>query len=208
MRKIEKIFELIEDQNIKPAAFERENDLGNGYLKKIKDSSADITDKMLRRIEKNSKIFYDKLMGDNNKPTTGQNQAQEANPEYHNGSVTMNAIMSLAESNKGLVESNKALVESNRIIADANKSIADANVVLAKNNEELIQLMKKPTESVSEESPLTFQSNLGKLLAAIAQVGSGKRWHSQEEAIAALHKEFYGDLGAKKEAGIRSGSHK
>lgn len=52
-------------------------------------------------------------------------------------------------------------------------------------------LKKKPIVSADQETTAGVESKLNALLEAIAEVGSGKRWHSKEEAIAALGKSFY-----------------
>lgn len=103
------------------------------------------------------------------------------------------------------VSSIMKIAQSNMILAEANKTLADAHIILARNNENLIGMVRA-TESVESEIPLAVQSKLTDLLGLIAEVGSGKRWKSPQEANAELHRRFVGTVKKKKEAGIRSDS--
>ncbi|MGN6354613.1 MAG: S24 family peptidase [Parafilimonas sp.] len=69
MRKIEKIFQYIESQNISTSSFERKSGLGNSYLKKTRDRGKDLSPKILEKIVKNNpkdyySIFPEEQKGD------------------------------------------------------------------------------------------------------------------------------------------------
>lgn len=57
MKKIDAILQYIEKQDISIASFEREFDIGNGYLKKTKDKNVDISNKILDRIRKSPEVY-------------------------------------------------------------------------------------------------------------------------------------------------------
>ena len=61
MKKIEKILQYIEDQNISISEFERRADLSNGYINNTLKRGADITQKILDKIEQNLRDDFDKI---------------------------------------------------------------------------------------------------------------------------------------------------
>jgi hypothetical protein len=77
------------------------------------------------------------------------------------------------------------IAESNRILAEANKTLADAHKIIAKNNQDLIVMMKDIKTNRSRlKTPLTEPSTLAALLELLAEMGTGKKWHSKAEALA------------------------
>ncbi len=127
------------------------------------------------------------LFSENNKT---KNMANEEEQEYksknkdvkskdlHGTDKTMETVYSLAESNKTLVDSHKLLVETN------------ANLV------GMIKVMSKTTGSVAQDIQKDVYAKLDNLLEAIAEVASGKKYHSKQEALATLGKNFYESTGS------------
>lgn len=72
------------------------------------------------------------------------------------------------------------LTESNRILAESNKT-------LARSHEELV-MMVKSTGSVEPKINTGLEARFSRLLHLIAQVGSGSRWDTIDEAEEALGK--------------------
>jgi hypothetical protein len=92
------------------------------------------------------------------------------------------------------------LTESNRVLAESNKSLADSHQVL-------VGMVKgKFTAGEPEEIPAAVQSKLTDLLGLIAEVGSGKKWKSPQEAAAELHKRFSGAETKTSSVGIHAGT--
>jgi hypothetical protein len=109
-------------------------------------------------------------------------EVQEKAPEQFTGQALVN-----------LTESNKVLAESNRTLANSHAEL----VTLVKG-----AIVRDLPESVQDDS-----ATLKDLLVVIADIGvSAKKWHSKEEALAALHKISVSYLQRKQEEGIRSGS--
>lgn len=81
-----------------------------------------------------------------------------------------------------------SIAESNKILAEANRTLADAHKILARNNEELITMIKPATVNDGQGMTEAFSARFSDLLELLAQVGSGKKWKSVEEARAALNK--------------------
>jgi hypothetical protein len=106
----------------------------------------------------------------------------EAAPEQFTGQALVN-----------LTESNKVLAESNRTLANSHAEL----VTLVKG-----AIVRDLPESVQDDS-----ATLKDLLVVIADIGvSAKKWHSKEEALAALHKISVSYLQRKQGEDIRSGS--
>jgi transposase-like protein len=80
-----------------------------------------------------------------------------------------------------------SLSKSNITLAEANKTLADAHKILARNNEDLIKMLR-PTENDVEDIPPAVAASFSGFLELLAQVGSGKRWKTPEEARAAVNK--------------------
>lgn len=64
LKKIEKIMQYIDKEGISIAEFERENKLGNGYLKKMEKSGSDVSYKVLEKIRINSIKAYTEMFGE------------------------------------------------------------------------------------------------------------------------------------------------
>lgn len=79
------------------------------------------------------------------------------------------------------------IAASNKVLAEANLKLADAHKILAKNNQDLITMIK-PTVNDGQQIPEVVAARFSGLLELLAQVGSGKKWKSVEEARAALSK--------------------
>lgn len=180
MRKIEKIFQLLESQNIKPATFERDNDLGNGYLKKVLDSGSDITDKMLRRIEKNSKKFYAHVM-----------DTPSAEPV-----IEVSSKEAPKESNDDL----KKLIE-------ANWMLAQSVLIDARNRENLTESNRELTKRITANAPQQNDQELTAIRAAVVEfvieVASGKRFRNRQEAGQAYSKKVAELMGLASETDIQ-----
>ena len=76
-------------------------------------------------------------------------------------------------------------------------SLAESNKVLVETNAELAGMLKsvfyKATGGYRQDIPTDVYSKLDNLLEVLAEVGSGKKWRSKEEALATLGKRFYVD---------------
>lgn len=64
MKKIDKLFKLLDNQNIRYALFERECGISNGYLKNTNKRGADLSLKILDKIQERQPIIYNKLVAD------------------------------------------------------------------------------------------------------------------------------------------------
>jgi transcriptional regulator with XRE-family HTH domain len=100
----------------------------------------------------------------------------------------------------------RSLVESNKALSDANKTLADAHLIIAKGNEELIQLAKGAIANVAARTPVIAPAIFPQLLVTLAEIGSGKKWKSVEEAAAVLNKRFADALPHAEKADIQIGS--
>lgn len=96
------------------------------------------------------------------------------------------------------------LAASNKVIAESNKALAESNKSLARSNEQLVEMVK-PIAGVQSESPATVDSKFSTLLELIADVGSGKRWKSKNEAVAELSNFVHGTGKKKKVVGTHGG---
>ncbi len=95
------------------------------------------------------------------------------------------------------------LVESNKILAEANRNISEANRDLAKNTVLLTTMLNAATVNDHSEMPLTVVAKFADVLELLAEVGSGNKWHSKDEATAEIHRRFYGTTQSKKEGGTQ-----
>lgn len=95
-----------------------------------------------------------------------------------------NALLSIAESNRLLAESQKISAESNRILVESQQKLIETNAYL-------VTVKTKTTGNDDQDIPPAVHAKLDNLLEAIAEVGSGKKWHSKQEALATLGKSFY-----------------
>lgn len=76
-------------------------------------------------------------------------------------------------------------------LAASNKMLAEANIILARSHEQLLsKWTNRPddviTAGAGQENDVAYLSRLSDLLEVMAEIGSGKRWGSKEEARAAL----------------------
>lgn len=81
------------------------------------------------------------------------------------------------------------LTQSNLNLSEANKSQSKANEQQTANEARLIALLEK-AEGVQKESPSIVLSMIPGLLEAMAEIASGTRYHSVEEAKAILGKKL------------------
>lgn len=94
------------------------------------------------------------------------------------------------------VDSLKALsglIETNKALAEANKTLADAHKIIANSNGKLVELARI-TVGDGKQIPLALESRFSDLLELVAEVGSGKKWHSKKEALAELSRRQHGNL--------------
>lgn len=61
MKKIEKILEYLDNENISLSEFERKSGISNAYLKNTFDRGADVTQKILDKIKSNNPETYHKI---------------------------------------------------------------------------------------------------------------------------------------------------
>jgi transcriptional regulator with XRE-family HTH domain len=92
------------------------------------------------------------------------------------------------------------LTESNKILAESNKTLANSHA-------ELVTMVKGVVPD-QQGTSVTDLARFSDFLEVLADVGSGKRWHSKKEALAELNKLLYGRLQKKPASGIRDGSGK
>lgn len=76
-------------------------------------------------------------------------------------------------------------------LAASNRMLAEANIILARSHEQLLskwanRLDDAFTADAGQENDVAYLSRLSDLLEVMAEIGSGKRWGSKEEARAAL----------------------
>jgi len=102
------------------------------------------------------------------------------------------------EYQKGDNKSNALNTSKDRAM-DTLYSLAESNKILVATNAELAGMLKsvfyKTTAGADQGNPSDVLSKLDTLLEVIAEVGSGKKWRSKQEAIATLGKRFYADSG-------------
>lgn len=87
----------------------------------------------------------------------------------------------------------------------SNEKLANANADLSRSNLELTQLITRFANTAIETSSAS-PATVADLLVLIAEVGSGKRWHSVDEALAALNKRFFDTQRVGSLSGTQSGS--
>lgn len=128
-------------------------------------SKANVSKYLSRKLEPSEaflKAFYEKVQN------SGKNVSPEVFVSHKEGESLHLAILAIAESNKGLVRANTAIAEANKILAE------------------------KVPESDSSEIPLAVESRFSDLLELIAELGTGTRWKSKQEALAVLSKLWHG----------------
>jgi transcriptional regulator with XRE-family HTH domain len=99
------------------------------------------------------------------------------------------------------VSSNNNLTEAILSITRSNEGLVRANTVIAEAN---LKLAEKVSASESEEIPLAVESRFSDLLELIAELGTGTRWKSKQEALAVLSKLWHGKKRGVSRAGIRN----
>jgi len=72
-------------------------------------------------------------------------------------------------------------------LTNSNKVLAESQKVMATIHSDLVELVKK-SECAAEGSPVTDLAKFSDLLEVIADVASGKRYKSKQEALAELNK--------------------
>lgn len=77
-----------------------------------------------------------------------------------------------------------ALIETNKALAVAQVTEAETKQMLAKTNDRLVQMVA--TAGEFGQTSTAFASTVAGLLAVIAEIGTGKTWHSKKEALAEL----------------------
>jgi len=98
---------------------------------------------------------------------------------------------------KSIAESNRILAESQKIAAESNKILAESQRQLVNTNAELVNLYKeKSTGNAGQGNAADVEAKFDVLLEAIAEVASGKKYHSKQEAVATLGKRFYARSGS------------
>lgn len=98
---------------------------------------------------------------------------------------------------KSIAESNRMLAEAQIIAAQSSKILAESQKQLVNTNAELVTLYKQnATGSADQDKSVGVQSKLDTLLEAIAEVASGKKYHSKQEALATIGKKFYEHSGS------------
>lgn len=100
---------------------------------------------------------------------------------HEKNDLTNQTILNLAESNRIMAEANKVQSEANRIQAESNRLLSESNK----------QLVDYITAGAGAEIPANVAARFEDLLELIAEVASGSKFHSQQEAAAVLRKRFY-----------------
>lgn len=104
----------------------------------------------------------------------------------------MNDYMAL----KSIAESNRMLAESQMIAAESAKILAESQRQLVNTNADLVMLYRQTTVGAGSGNVANVQAKLDMLLVTIAEVASGKKYHSKEEALATMGKRFYESSGS------------
>lgn len=76
-------------------------------------------------------------------------------------------------------------------LTESSKDLSEANRILADNESRLISLLETTVGS-QKGNPAVAAASVSDLLEWIAEVGSGKKWGSKQEALAELHSFVYG----------------
>lgn len=79
------------------------------------------------------------------------------------------------------------LIKSNFAQAEAHKVLSEANLILARNNENLITKMQSSADAAQETS-VDVSASFADLLELLAEIASGKKFRSKQEALAELSK--------------------
>lgn len=93
------------------------------------------------------------------------------------------------------------LMKSHKALAYAHQKLADAHQIIAETNRSLSK--GAPTEGKPE-----IDGILDFLLKALAKIGTGTRWQSEDEAIAALNREWLGIQRSGSSKDIPQDQHK
>jgi len=179
LKNIEKILQYIEAQDLSISEFERSYGFSNGYLGNTNSRGADLSNKILDKFQKAHPEIYKKVLGDG-----GVRKTPSHGSTGTQGDNLTEAILSITRSNEGLVRANTVIAEAN------------------------LKLAEKVSASESEEIPLAVESRFSDLLELIAELGTGTRWKSKQEALAVLSKLWHGKKRDVLKVGIRDGSGK
>jgi len=88
------------------------------------------------------------------------------------------------------------LIQGNADLAKATKDIAASALELT--------YMAKANYDVGQQIAQGVEARLSALLVLLGEVGTGKRWHSQEEALAEIHNRMHGTVRSAKGVGIQT----
>ena len=100
-----------------------------------------------------------------------------------------------------LLETINLLVRQNDKLMQAHLSMSDANRILSE------KIATIPVHE-STEIPVAVESRFSDLLEVLAELGTGTRWKSKQEALATLSKLFHGKKKHVSREGIRDGAGK
>lgn len=111
--------------------------------------------------------------------------------------ISVQAILTLARTNEKFADAAIIQAEKDKLQAQSQANITQSNL-------ELTALIKRFADSALESAPVS-QPMIVDLLGLIAEVASGKTWHSKDEALAALNKRLFDTKGLKKQGDILRG---
>lgn len=103
--------------------------------------------------------------------------AKSNHPQLNGKNVTLEELLEVNSKN---AQANLERSISERINAEARNKEAE-------NFKELVALVKAHSNALLQTNE-AFDAKLDRLLGAMAEIGSGKRWHSKQEAAANLHR--------------------
>lgn len=190
MPKALKLKELSDKKNIPVSELERMVGVGNATFANaikrngnFKDEYVDVLSSKIDNL--NKKWFFDDdepmLLSD--KTTIKSTDGSE--------SLSMQAIFSLAESNKAL--------------ARAHEELAQANNKLAQNALELTTMLKgKATVDVVQEIPPAIENRFHKMLRVLASQLTGTVYKNEDDGLLKLSKQFYENAPDGNEMGMPS----
>lgn len=92
-----------------------------------------------------------------------------------------------------LSESNKALAIANQKLSDSHQTLSDAHLIITRNNDELLQIVKRSTVVTGVGIPQFVNDGMTMILRYLAKIGSGSlHWNSEAEAVEALNRDWLG----------------
>lgn len=151
----------------------------------------------------------DRLLGTNLfQRLYAQNIPHSANgsKKYPEGEQTPATVNEDQETDKPNNITNQALLK----LADSNAMLSESNLSLARSHEKLVIMLEekhRPTERLPQQKELMHQKQVSLILRVLAEVGTGKRWGSVEEAYAELNIILADPLGesSKAHSGVKAG---